>query len=92
MNTECTFAQLRASLATAPVLVYPNPKRMFSLDTEASNVGLGLVLSQSREQGEQVVAYYSHALSPPGGNYCVTCRELLAVMAAQGHFRPYSHG
>lgn len=76
----------------ASVLVYSNPKRMFSFDTEASNVGLGPVLSQSRQQGEQVVAYYSHALSPPERNYCVTCRELLAVMEVLGHFRPYSYG
>ncbi|KAI3370527.1 hypothetical protein L3Q82_025289 [Scortum barcoo] len=44
------FAQLRTALTEAPVLAYPDPCRPFIVDTDASNVGLGAVLSQEGEQ------------------------------------------
>ncbi|KAG1926663.1 hypothetical protein F2P79_024745 [Pimephales promelas] len=56
------------------------------------NVGVGAVLSQRGENGERVVAYYSCSLSRPERNYCVTRRELLAVVLAVRHFRPYLLG
>ena len=44
-------------------------------------------------EGEEcVVAYYSKTFSPPQRNYCVTRRELLAVVMAVNHFRPYLYG
>lgn len=39
-----------------------------------------------------MVAYYSCSLSRPERNYCVTRRELLAVVLAVRHFRPYLLG
>lgn len=54
-----------------------------------SNVGLGMVLSQSGEHGEHAVMYYSRALSPPERNYCVICRELLAYMVVLRHSPPF---
>lgn len=68
MDSECAFAKLRFRLATAPVLDYPDPKLAFILDTQASNMGLGAVLSQSGEQGGRVVAYFSCALCPAEQN------------------------
>ncbi|KAF7644237.1 hypothetical protein LDENG_00225370 [Lucifuga dentata] len=55
-------------------------------------MGVGAVLSQETEGGERVVAYYSRALSRPERNYCVTQHELLAVVSALHHFRPYLYG
>uniref|UniRef100_A0A3B1J624 Gypsy retrotransposon integrase-like protein 1 n=1 Tax=Astyanax mexicanus TaxID=7994 RepID=A0A3B1J624_ASTMX len=38
---------------------------------------------------ERVIAYYSRALSKQERNYCVTRRELLAVVSGLKHFRHY---
>ena len=53
---------------------------------------LWAVLSQIQEGKERVIAYYSKTLAPPERNYCVTHRELLAVVKAMKHFRPYLYG
>ena len=39
-----------------------------------------------------MVAYYSAKLNPPEKNYCVTRKELLAVVKAVDHFHPYMYG
>ena len=70
----------------------PDPSRQYILDTDASNEAAGAVLSQIVEGEERVVAYYSKTFSPPQRNYCVTRRELLAVVMAANHFRPYLYG
>ena len=61
----------------APILGYPLPKGQFTLDTDASNHGIGAVLSQLQDGQERVLAYYSRALSHPERQYCVTRKELL---------------
>ena len=86
------FHQLRKALSEAPVLAFPNPQLPFVLDTDASDVGIGAVLSQDGEQGEQVIAYFSRSLSRAERNYCVTRRELLAVVLGIRHFRTYLYG
>ena len=87
-----SFDKLREGLVQAPVLGYPNPKETYILDTDASAVGVGGVLSQVQGEQERVIAYYSKTLSPAERNYCVTRRELLAVIKSVKHFRPYLYG
>ena len=93
-NEECqqAFEALKCKLVEAPVLGYPDPVLPYILDTDASAVGVGAVLSQVQDGKERVIAYFSKTLSPPERNYCVTRRELLAVIKAVGHFKPYLYG
>lgn len=94
-TTECqaAFEDLRHRLVTAPVLAFPDYSRPFLLDTDASGTGIGAVLSQVQEDGtERVIAYASRVLTRPERNYCVTRRELLAVVTFVQHFRPYLLG
>jgi len=76
----------------APILARPNPIKDYILDTDASYYNVGAVLSQVQDGREVVVAYYSKAMSAPEKNYCTTRRELLAVVKAVKHFRPYLYG
>ena len=93
-TTECqdAFEDLRRRLISAPVLAYPDFSRGFILDTDASDMGIGAVLSQAGAEGEQVIAYASRVLSKPERRYCVTRRELLSAVTFIQHFRPYLLG
>ena len=89
---ECqtAFDNLRQKLTSTPILAYPNFEKPFILDTDASNTGIGAVLSQAGDDGcEHVIAYASRLLTKPERQYCVTRRELLAVITFTRHFRPY---
>lgn len=60
---------------------------------DASDRGIGTVLSQTDPDGrEHVIAYASRLLSKSERRYCVTRRELLAVVYFTNHFRPYLLG
>ena len=89
---QTAFDDLKQRLMQAPVLAYPDYALPFILDTDASQVGAGAVLSQVREGVEQVVAYYSKMFTPEETNYCVTRKELLAIVKAVKHFRPQLYG
>jgi len=86
------FDHLKDCLVEAPILAYPDPAKEYILDTDASNHTVGAVLSQVQDGREVVVAYYSKALLAAEKNYCTTRRELLAVVKAVKHFRPYLYG
>ena len=86
------FQKLKEALTSAPVLAYPDPKKEYILDTDASLFGMGAVLSQVHDGQERVVAYASKTLNRAQRNYCTTRRELLAVVTFVKHFRHYLYG
>ncbi|GBN71321.1 Retrovirus-related Pol polyprotein from transposon 297 [Araneus ventricosus] len=61
-------------------------------DTDASNEGIGDVLSQNIGKEERVIAYFSKSLSKPQRNYCVTRKEFLAIVKSIEHFHHYLYG
>jgi transposase InsO family protein len=83
-----SFEALKEKLVTSAVLAFPDRDATFILDTDASDVGIGAVLSQELDGAERVIAYGSRVLTKPERRYCVTRRELLAVV----HFvKQYRH-
>ena len=62
------------------------------MDTDASNFGLGGVLSQIQDNVERVIAYCSRALRPSQRKYCTTKREMLATVSMCIQFRSYLRG
>ena len=91
-DCQDAFRALRALLIKAPVLAFPKEDLPYIVDTDASDYGIGGVLSQSIEGTEHVIAYYSKSLNPTQQKYCTTRRELLAVVATLDHFKGYVWG
>ena len=54
-----SFDALKEDLCEAPILAYPEPDAPFILDTDASDVGIGAVLSQIQGGEERVISYGS---------------------------------
>ncbi|UYV73793.1 K02A2.6-like [Cordylochernes scorpioides] len=92
VDCERAMDKLKQALSSPPMLAYPDPGEPFILDTDASNTGLGAVLSQTQDGVERVIAYFSKTLSKPERNYCVTRRELLAIVKSIEHFHHYLYG
>ena len=91
---ECqeAFRELKTRLINAPILAYPSSEGRFILDTDASGQGIGAVLSQVQDGVEKVVSYASRSLNKSERNYCVTRRELLAVVYFIKKHRHYLYG
>ena len=87
-SRECDQAirTLKIALCLQPILAFPASEQKYIVNTDASSTGLGAVLSQVQNGEERVIAYYSKTLSKPERNYCVTRRELLAIVRALEHF------
>ena len=86
------FQKLKVALTSAPILRYPDLSLPFVLDTDASAFAMGGVLSQIEDGVERPIAYFSKVFSKPERNYCVTRRELLAVVSSIKHFHHYLYG
>lgn len=95
MDSECdkAFQCLKEKLVTPLILGYPDVNgEMFVLDTDASNDSIGAVLSQIQDGKETVIAYASRTLSSAEKNYCVTRKEMLALVYFVKHFKQYLLG
>ena len=62
------------------------------LDTDASNSSIGAVLSQIQNGREVVISYGSRVLNSSEQNYCVTRKEMLAVVYFVKHYKHYLLG
>ena len=97
-STACqqSFETLKECSISAPVLAYPlRDAGEFVLDTDASNHGMGAVLSQVQNGQEKVIAYASRTLNGSQRNYCTTKKELLAdirtAFSALSVWTPFYH-
>jgi hypothetical protein len=87
------FDELKKRLSNAPVLRHPDFKRKFILQTDASGYGLGAVLSQVFEDGEEhPIAYASRVLHSCETRYSTIHKEALAIKWGIEHFKQYLTG
>ena len=87
------FEALKRYLCTSPVLKCPNFERPFVLQTDASDWGVGAVLSQKDDDdNEHPVAYFSKKLLPRERRYSTIEKECLAIKLATHAFRVYLLG
>ena len=90
---QASFLQLKDYLCSAPVLAYPQLDKPFIVQTDASTVGLGAILTRLDDSGkERVVSYASRTLTAREQNYTAMEKEALAVVFATKHFRVYLLG
>jgi len=90
---EKAFEEMKNALVSSPILGFPDFRKEFILDTDASFDTIGAVLSQIDDQGcERVIAYGSHAMNAHEKGYCITRKELLAIYYFCQHFSHYLYG
>ena len=94
-NTECdqAFTQLRQALTSNPVLALYDPDLPTRVETDASNVGMGAVLTQCSHQKSaenkewKPVEYYSRRWNSSQRNYHPAEKETCAIIYALQHWQ-----
>ncbi|KAK3529054.1 hypothetical protein QTP70_014685 [Hemibagrus guttatus] len=92
-EAELAFNKLKCRFTSAPILILPNPEIPFIVEVDASDVGVGAVLSQRGADNKlHPCAFLSHHLTSTERNYHVGDRELLAVKLALEEWRHWLEG
>ncbi len=91
---EAAFTKLRSRFVSTSILRAPDPTRQFVVEVDASEVGVGAVLSQRATSDDKLhpCAFFSHRLSPAERNYDIGNRELLAIKLAWEEWRHWLEG
>jgi hypothetical protein len=89
---KTSFELLKFKLTNAPLLQYPDFNKPFILTTYASGYAIGAILSQGKLGQDKPIAYASRTLNNAEINYATVEKELLAIVWACMHFRPYLLG
>jgi len=85
---DTAFAELKEALTKAPVLLVPDPRKPFQMDTDASDFAVGAVISQMDRRGNlRPVAFHSRKLNPSEINYSTREKELLAIVDTLRKYR-----
>lgn len=84
-ETDQAFNCLKHALVTAPVLALPDFSQPFTVETDASESGIGAVLSQNKHP----IAFISKALGPRTKGLSTYEKECMAVLLAVEHWRSY---
>ena len=81
-TAECqsAFDELKERLTQAPVLAFADYSLQFILTTDASDSGIGGVLSQCFDNVEKPVMFLSRTLNQHEKNYATTHKECLAIV------------
>ena len=87
-QAQTAFETLKQAMIHAPVLALPDFNLLFVVESDASNEGLGSVLSQCGRP----VAYFSKALAPRHQVLPVYEKEMMAVLAAVKKWHSYLLG
>ena len=93
-EAAAAFGVLKRRFVSAPVLTQPDGKLQFVVEVDASDTGVGAVLSQRSAMDGKLhpCAFLSRGLTPPERNYDVGNRELLVVKLALEEWRHWLEG
>uniref|UniRef100_A0A8C6VZ26 Gypsy retrotransposon integrase-like protein 1 n=1 Tax=Nothobranchius furzeri TaxID=105023 RepID=A0A8C6VZ26_NOTFU len=93
-EADQAFNNLKTSFTQAPILTRPDTSLQFTLEVDASDTGVGAVLSQVSPTDHLLhpCAFFSRRLSSAEQNYDVGDRELLAIKLALEEWRHWLEG
>ncbi|KAF7641169.1 hypothetical protein LDENG_00290730 [Lucifuga dentata] len=91
---EEAFKTLKLRFTSAPILQMPEPDCQLVVEVDASDVGVGAVLSQRSVADQKLhpCAFFSRRLTPAERNYDIGNRDLLAVKLALEEWRHWLEG
>ena len=90
-ETNSSFESLKTDLTQSVMLRNPDYTQTFQLQTDASDVGVGAVLSQGGEQ-DQPIAYFSRKVLERERHYSTIEKECLAIHLGIKAFTTYLIG
>jgi hypothetical protein len=91
-NCEEAFKTLKSILMEFPVLRAPDFNKEFIVQTDASNFGMGAVLTQKHGNEEHPILYLSKKFSDAERKYCTTEKECAAIIFALKKLHYYLDG
>jgi hypothetical protein len=86
------FEKLKEELLGNKILFQPDFSEEFYLETDASGVGLGVILSQMKGEDKMPIMYASRTLSDTERNYSISEREMLAALWGMEKFSYFLRG
>ncbi|KAH9666617.1 hypothetical protein KPL70_020713 [Citrus sinensis] len=85
---DLAFERLKCALTEVPILALPDFSKVFAVETDASGLAVGAILSQNRHP----IAYFSKKLPPRLQSASAYSREMYAITAAVRRWQPYLLG
>ncbi|KAB5589112.1 Retrotransposable element Tf2 [Ceratobasidium theobromae] len=80
---ETAFRKIKEAISQDPVLRHPDEKKPYFLETDASGVAMGAILSQRQEDGYlHPIAYLSQSFNDAQCNYDTHDKELCTIITA----------
>lgn len=87
-EAAAAFAALKDAVTSAPVLALPDFTKLFVVECDASSHGFGAVLVQDSHP----IAFFSRPVAPRHRALAAYERELIGLVHAIRHWRPYLWG
>ena len=87
------FEKLKSEVTKEPVLMHSDPNKPYHLETDASGVAMGAVLSQRHNDGYlHPIAFLSKSFTETQMDYDTHDKELLAIIESLQHWRIFLEG
>ena len=84
-DVEKSFEVMKQRVTNALILSLPNFQKVFEVECDASNIGIGVVLSQDNKS----IAFYSEKLNDSRRKYLVYDKEFHAIICTMDNWCQY---